>query len=158
VVLIVIGVAGSAFRTERRDVLDPGASMRVGEYSLLYEGATSERTPEKQVNTATIQVARGGDVVATLEPQRNFHFAQDQAQSEVAIRTTPLEDLYVVVTSFDQDGAAAVRAFVNPLVWWIWIGAAVMLAGMGVILSSASPVTVAAPVRPAAREPAVALR
>jgi cytochrome c-type biogenesis protein CcmF len=158
VVLIVIGVAGSAFRTERREVLDAGSSMRAGEYTLTYEGRIAETTPEKQVNTAAIEVTRGGSHVTTLRPQRNFHFAQEQWQSEVSIRTTPLEDLYVVVTSIDQDGAAGVRAFVNPLVWWIWAGAAVMLAGMGVILSSASPVTVAAPARPAAREPAVALR
>jgi cytochrome c-type biogenesis protein CcmF len=158
VVLIVIGIAGAAFRTERQEVLDPGQTMNVGEYTLTYEGRTSGTTSEKQINTATIQVTRGGSHVTTLRPQRNFHFAQDQAQSEVAIRTTPLEDLYVVVTSFDQDGAAAVRAFVNPLVWWIWLGAVVMLAGITVVLSGATPVAVTAPARPPAREPAVALR
>ena len=62
--------------------------------------------------------------MGSLAPQRNFHLAQQQPQSEVAIRTGPVEDLYVVVTSFDADGAAAIRAFVNPLTWWIWIGAA----------------------------------
>jgi cytochrome c-type biogenesis protein CcmF len=158
VVLIVIGVAGSAFRTERREVLDPGQAMNVGEYTLTYEGRTTGTTPEKQVNTATIEVTRGGSHVTTLRPQRNFHFAQDQAQSEVAIRTTPLEDLYVVVTSFDPDGGAGIRAFVNPLVWWIWLGAVVMLAGITVVLSGPTPVAVAAPARPTAREPAVALR
>ncbi|HEY7874064.1 MAG TPA: heme lyase CcmF/NrfE family subunit [Actinomycetota bacterium] len=158
VVLIVIGVAGGAFRTERQEVLDPGQAMNVGAYTLAYEGRTSQATDEKQVNVATIEVTRGGDHVTTLRPQRNFHFAQEQGQSEVAIRTTPLEDLYVVVTSFDADGAAAVRAFVNPLVWWIWLGAAVMLAGITVVLSGAAPVAVAAPARPTAREPAVALR
>jgi hypothetical protein len=70
-----------------------------------------------------------------LRPQRNFHLAQRQTQSEVAIRTTPVEDLYVVLTSFDPDGAVVVRAFVNPLTWWIWAGAAVMLAGMSVLLT-----------------------
>ena len=158
VLLIVLGIAGSAWRVERQAVLEPGATMKVGNYVLAYEGSKSTTTDEKQVNTATIEVSRGGSHVTTLLPQRNFHFAQDQPQSEVAIRSTPLEDLYVVVTSFDRDGSAAIRAFVNPLIWWIWIGAAVMLLGMLVLLTGGAPVAAAAPARPPAREPAVALR
>jgi cytochrome c-type biogenesis protein CcmF len=92
-------------------------------------------------------VEREGEPVAMLRPQRNVHRAQRQAQSEVAIRTTPVDDLYVVVTSFDSDGAAAVRAFVNPLTWWIWAGAVVMAAGMALILGGrrAQPTVAPAP-------------
>jgi cytochrome c-type biogenesis protein CcmF len=156
VVLIVIGISGSAFRTERQALLQTGQSMKVGSYTLNYEGRTSRSTPEKEIFQATIDVTRGGSHVTTLYPQRNFHLAQQQPQSEVAIRTTPLEDLYVVVTSFDQNGAAALRAFVNPLTWWIWMGAVVMLAGMVVILSSAYPVAAAAAVPALVREPVTA--
>ncbi|MDQ3878529.1 MAG: heme lyase CcmF/NrfE family subunit [Actinomycetota bacterium] len=145
VLLIVIGIAGQAFKTERQAVMQTGDSMRVGNYVLTYEGRTQSETAEKQVNAATLDVTRGGKRITTLTPQRNFHFAQQQPQSEVAIRTTPLEDLYVVVTSFDTNGAAAVRAFVNPLTWWIWVGAFVMLLGMGVLLSSPAPVAAARP-------------
>jgi cytochrome c-type biogenesis protein CcmF len=84
--------------------------------------------------------------VTTLQPQRNFHVAQQQPQSEVAIRTTPVEDLYAVVTSFDPDGGAAIRAFINPLTWWIWAGAVVMLGGILIVMSG-EPVGVRAPVR-----------
>jgi cytochrome c-type biogenesis protein CcmF len=159
VLLIVLGIAGSAWRVERSKPLQPGQAMQVGSYTLTYEGREQTSTAEKQVNTATIDVSRGGSHVTTLFPQRNFHFAQDQPQSEVAIRTTPLEDLYVVVTSFDTDGTAAIRAFVNPLTWWIWLGAAVMLFGMIVLLTGATPVAATALARPPARrEPAVVLR
>ncbi len=132
--------------------------MRVGEYTLTYAERERSETPEKQVNTARITVTRGGEPVTTLFPQRNFHFAQGQPQSEVAIRTTPIEDLYVVVTSFDADGAAAIRAFVNPLTWWIWAGAVVMLGGMTILLSSPFPVRAAATARAEVRDVAVATR
>jgi cytochrome c-type biogenesis protein CcmF len=102
-------------------------------------------------------VSRGGDDIGTMRPQRNLHLAQGQWQSEVAIRTNPIEDLYVVVTGFDTDQSAVIRTFVNPLTWWIWAGAAVMLVGMLVIMSGRAPVTVTAAKRvPAKREPAVA--
>lgn len=158
VVLIVIGLAGAAFGTERHALLDVGESMKVGSYTLTYADRQEATTDEKQVNTAVIAVAKAGDAAGTLTPQRNFHFAQRQPQSEVAIRTGPVEDLYVVITSFDQDGGAAIRAFVNPLTWWIWMGAAVMLGGMMILLSSPSPVRAPVRVRAEVREPAVATR
>jgi len=135
VLLIVIGFAGSAFKVERNAFLKPGEAMRVGAYSLTYEGMSQARTSEKQINEATVIVRRGDSRIGVMHPQSNFHFAQRQPQSEVAIRTTPVEDLYVVVTQFDADGSAAIRSFVNPLTWWIWAGTAVMALGMGVLLS-----------------------
>jgi cytochrome c-type biogenesis protein CcmF len=156
VVLIVIGLAGAAFRTERHALLDVGDSMAIGDYTLTYSDLEQASTAEKRSNIAVIDVSRGERAEGSLYPQRNFHLAQEQPQSEVAIRSGPIEDLYVVITSIDQDGAAAVRAFVNPLTWWIWVGAAVMLAGMTILLSSPTPVRAAALVRSEIREPAVA--
>lgn len=155
VILIVIGLSGSAFRSESQELLAVGESMTIGEYTLTYEALNHEQTAEKDINEAELSVARDGDHITTMRPQRNFHFAQEQPQSEVAIRTTPVEDLYVVISSFDQDGTAAVRVFVNPLTWWIWAGAFVMLAGMGVLLSSERPVAVRSAVRKPAPEKVV---
>ena len=156
VVLIVLGFAGSAFRVERSAHLAQGESMRVGDYTLRYEELVRGETEEKEIAQANISATRDGGVVETLEPQRNLHKAQQQFQSEVAIATSPIEDLYVVVTAVDPDGAASVRAFVNPLTWWIWMGAAVMALGMSVLLSEpgrrSATVQATAPVR----KPAVA--
>ena len=158
IVLIVIGFAGAAFKVERQALLSPGESMRVGSYELRYEGERQASTTEKQIVAAEVAVTRGNETIGTLHPQRNFHLAQRQFQSEVAIRTNPIEDLYVVVTGFDADGDAALRAFVNPLTWWIWAGAAVMAVGIGVIMAGRGPQPAPAQVRTAVREPAVATR
>jgi len=157
VLLIVIGFAGNAFKVERRADMAPGDSLDVASYTLTYEGVRTSSTSEKDIFEATLSVNRGDDDLGTMRPQRNLHLAQGQWQSEVAIRTNPIEDLYVVVTGFDTDQSAVIRTFVNPLTWWIWAGAAVMLVGMLVIMSGRAPVTVTAAKRvPAKREPAVA--
>ncbi|MFN2488608.1 MAG: heme lyase CcmF/NrfE family subunit [Actinomycetota bacterium] len=158
VVLLVIGLAGNAFKTESRAELEPGDSMRVGGYTLTFEGLRRSTTPEKEINAAEVAVTGAEGPVATLWPQRNFHLAQQQPQSEVAIRTNPVEDLYVVVTSFDADGTAALRAFVNPLTWWIWAGAFVMALGMSVIMSGPSPAPVEVGAARRMPEPAAATR
>ena len=41
-----------------------------------------------------------------------------------------MADVYVVLAGVDQDGRAAFRVFVNPLVTWIWAGGAVIIAGV----------------------------
>jgi cytochrome c-type biogenesis protein CcmF len=158
VVLIVIGFAGSAFRTERAQHLERGQDMRVGAYTLAYERLENVDSAEKETYRAWIRVERGGDPIGRIYPERNLHLAQNQWQSEVAIRTNPVEDLYVVVTALDPDGAASVRAFVNPLTWWIWMGAAVMLGGIVILFIGGTPRP--APARAPARvtEPAVATR
>ncbi len=158
VVLIVLGFAGSAFRVERSAHLEQGQTMQVGDYTLRYEEGVRGETPEKEIFQANISAARDGEMVETLEPQRNLHIVQQQFQSEVAIASGPVEDLYVVVTAVDPDGGASVRAFVNPLTWWIWAGAGLMAVGMSLLLSegTARPALAAAPSRVA--RPAVATR
>jgi cytochrome c-type biogenesis protein CcmF len=157
VLLIVIGFAGNAFKVERRADMSPGDSLDIGAYTLTYEGMRTGGTPEKDIFEAQVAVARGENQIGVMRPQRNLHLAQGQWQSEVAIRTNPIEDLYVVVTGFDTDESAVIRSFVNPLTWWIWVGAAVMLGGMLIIMSGRAPVTVTSPKRARLeREPAVA--
>jgi cytochrome c biogenesis factor len=91
------------------------------------------------VNITTMQITKAGKPVGQLTPQRNFHLAQRQAQSEIGLRTSLSEDLYLVLTRLDTDGTATIRAWVNPLVAWIWLGGVVMAMGMIVIMSSKPP-------------------
>ena len=158
VVLIVIGFIGNAAKVERHVELERGSSTRIGDYSLRYVEMVSDVTDEKRLFGARLFVTKNGDPLGEMFPQRNFHSAQRQWQSEVAIRSTPVEDLYVVITSFDPDGTASVRAFVNPLTWWIWMGAALMAAGMIFIMGGPSPVAVTASDRRRVGEVAVATR
>ena len=157
VVLIVLGFAGSAFKVERSQHLAEGESMKIGDYTLRYEELVRGETDEKFIFQANIAASDGSDVTL-LEPQRNLHKVQQQFQSEVAIATSPIEDLYVVVTAVDPDGAASIRAFVNPLTWWIWAGAAVMALGMSVLLSEPGRRPEAAAAPAAVRQPAAVAR
>jgi cytochrome c-type biogenesis protein CcmF len=158
VVLIVLGFSGAAFKVERSAHLAEGQSMQVGDYTLIYEELVRGETGEKEIYQANISAHRDGEAVEALSPQRNLHKVQQQYQSEVAIASGPIEDLYVVVTAIDPDGDASVRAFVNPLTWWIWAGAAVMALGMSVLLSETSPATARAKSPARVAKPAVATR
>lgn len=139
VVLIFIGLSGNAFKQSWSGTVAPGSSFRIGDYSVRYDSSRNFATDEKMVNMAVLKIAKGGRDIGTLRPQRNFHFAQRQAQSEIGIRSTLEEDLYIVMTRMDSERRATFRAWVNPLVAWVWLGGCVMAVGMVIIMSARPP-------------------
>jgi cytochrome c-type biogenesis protein CcmF len=88
-------------------------------------------SPNYQYGRATLEVYRGGKLIRTMQPEKRFYKASDgQSTTEVALYSKPLEDLYVVFAGASNDGKRyEITAHLNPLVWWVWFGAAVMVVG-----------------------------
>jgi cytochrome c-type biogenesis protein CcmF len=133
IVLIVIGIIGSqAYQTEVQIALATGESVDVGDYTLVYQDYVYQQIEEdgnKARYQATVDIYRGARRVATIEPERNLHSNVEGAVTEVALRSNLKEDLYVVLASLESDGLAAFQVLINPLVIWLWIGSAVLIAG-----------------------------
>jgi len=80
-------------------------------------------------------VYRDNKRIATLVPEKNFHWNVEQWVTEVAIRTSLKEDLYVILAGFDaEDGSATFQILINPLVVWLWIGGGLLLLGTAVAI------------------------
>ncbi len=130
VVLIFLGITGSsAYQIEQDLVLRPGASAAVGTYTLQYDQLSSVLQPTYEGVIATIQVSRHGRRLTTLYPEKRLYFAQNQPTTEVALRTSLFDDLYVILAGFEPSGVATFKVFVNPLVLWLWIGGLVIVMG-----------------------------
>ncbi len=131
VVLIFVGLAGNAFNRETTQQLSTGQEMRIGDYSLKMAGFRQGVTANYQYGQVTLDAYKNGNLVQTLRPeQRIFNTGERQTTTTVALYSTPVEDLYVVFAGISEDGLVCqIKAYVNPLVFWIWFGAAVMLFG-----------------------------
>ena len=79
-------------------------------------------------------VYQGSRRIATLVPEKNFHWNVEQWVTEVAIRTSLKEDLYVILASMAEDGSATFQILINPLVVWLWIGGGLLLVGSAVAI------------------------
>jgi len=151
VAIIAIGIVGSTFfQTERRVVLNEGESIEVAEYTLVYEELVETRTSDAQVFTARMDVLVDGSDKGVIEAKRFFYngFA-DQPTTQVAVNTVGFDDVYVMLTEWDETGAANLHIFINPLVPWIWVGGLIYLFGMVVIFWPAPVVRRAAATAPA---------
>ncbi len=65
-----------------------------------------------------------------MYPEQRFYKASEQRSTIVANRSGVREDLYLVFAGTNPDnGRPIIKAHLNPLVWWIWMGAHVILIG-----------------------------
>src|SRR6185436_15891493 len=131
VILIIVGITGSSvFKQEATATLARGESFALGRFTLTFEDMVSRDTPNHEFLGARLAVAAGGQSLGTLLPGQNFYKAGQSPSSEVDIRSSLREDLYLLMTGFDpQVGRVTVKGYLNPLIAWIWIGGGVLILG-----------------------------
>ncbi len=130
IVLLFVGFAGLAFRSEAKSLMQEGDLLRVKDYLLRCETLTSGDTPNYTYQRASFSVVKNGRALGAAEPERRFYKASQQPITHVSIRTSLAEDLYTVLAGQDpESGKAIVEVFVNPLVMWVWIGGIALVLG-----------------------------
>jgi len=149
VIVIMIGFAGSAFNKDKEQEMGFGDRMTLGSYTLVCQSYTQDDNPNYGSEWAVINVWKGGKQLGTLYPERRFYKASQQTSTMPRVRSTPAEDLYLVYEGINQDtGRPIIKAHLNPLVMWIWVGVWIMIAGtLLALVPNAVPVRVPAPVR-----------
>src|SRR5436309_1156885 len=131
VVSIFVAIAASsAFRIEAQETLKPGDDRAAGKFRLRYERITSDENAHLSRPAAEVSVWRDGRRIWSLLPEKRFYKKPEQPTTEVAMRSTLSEDLYLVLGSYDPpSGLVTLQAYVNPLVSWLWIGGVIMAGG-----------------------------
>ena len=130
VVVLFIGFAGStAFTTSGDLALTPGQRGEVAGLEFEYDSALRERDEHRGTVGVNLRVFDDGNEIATMKPRTNFYFVDEQRSTEIAIRSTPQRDIYIVLVGLSEGGVARISVFVNPLVMWIWIAGAIIAIG-----------------------------
>jgi cytochrome c-type biogenesis protein CcmF len=130
IILLFAGMAGSALSTERDAVLAKGETVSVKQYTVRFDGGGSYTQGPRLITEAMLTVFEDGRKIAVMRPQRNVHTQrEEQVMTEVAIRTTLREDLYIILSGLGDDGRANFRIIINPLMMWMWIGAGILTIG-----------------------------
>jgi len=128
-VMILAGTAGSVFNEERLENIRPGGEVQIQDYRLRY--LTADAIPAQHYGGATARLAlyQADRPIATMVPQKRMYWLEQQPASIPSIHSTLREDLYVILTAVEADGSATLKIYRNPLVNWIWFGAAIFVLG-----------------------------
>ncbi|MCF6275985.1 MAG: heme lyase CcmF/NrfE family subunit, partial [Robiginitomaculum sp.] len=136
IAICVVGItAMSVWASEDAKVMKLGESMTVSGYVFTLTNMTpgAERNFQKMVGE--VAVTNEGRKVATLKSARRFYQVRDMITTEAGIQVRPMRNLYVGVGEGDAEKGWVVRAYVHPMVNWIWLGALMIaLAGFVSIL------------------------
>ncbi|MCB0211708.1 MAG: heme lyase CcmF/NrfE family subunit, partial [Anaerolineae bacterium] len=137
VILVAIGIIGSRFyQVETQKNLAVGESMTIssdliGTYELTYQGLREGQSPDdRQIIEALLTVNFNGQPAGEIAPIREFFVVQQQPMTIPDKRSTLADDLYVILAGWEGTGETATfKAYINPLVNWIWVGGVVFILG-----------------------------
>jgi cytochrome c-type biogenesis protein CcmF len=151
--LIFIGVLGTPLNRTAEKEMGYGDKIEIGPYTLVSRSFTQDETANYSSSIAILDVYRGGKMITTLYPESRFFTATQQPQHMPSVYSPLREDLYVVFEGQNQDtGRPIIKAHLNPLVSWLWLGVLVMLFGTALALFPNAP----APVRAVVSAPVAA--
>jgi len=142
IALMFLGFAGQQFKVDEQVLLKPGqhATIRhqvIGhDYVVRHDALKVTDDGQKQMVTGHITILRNGNEIAKMYPARWFFRKHEQEPTtQVAIRRTPSDDLYIVLGGYNLgDQSASLQVVINPLVTWIWVGFGVLFLGAGIAL------------------------
>jgi cytochrome c-type biogenesis protein CcmF len=134
--VVVIGLAGLAFNQEKEQEMGLGDKLQIGHYTLVGQDYTQDDNANYRSEAALLDVYKDGKLVGQMTPElRSFKANGGQTDHIVAIRHFPLEDLYVIYEGQNPDnGHTIIKARVNPLVSYVWIGVMLLVFGTGLAL------------------------
>jgi len=145
IVLLFVGFAGMAFKTETEATLRPGESAQLKGsdghlYTFTHLGISQYNALNRQVTAALLDVRRDGKDIGRLRTEKRQHVdalgnPTFEPSTEVGIMSGLRVDLYVVLAGLVNGTEQAVFRFtINPLVWWVWFGGFVLVIGGLIVL------------------------
>jgi cytochrome c-type biogenesis protein CcmF len=128
--VVIAGITSSNTWTQERIVdARPGDKIALAGYTIVLDAVNQVSGPDYTATRADMRLLRKDREIAQLHPEKRFFPVENGSATGVAIRTNLLSDLYAVIGDPDGKGGYTLRLYWNPLVPWIWLGAAAMALG-----------------------------
>jgi cytochrome c-type biogenesis protein CcmF len=110
-----------------------GDTVEIGGYTAKLLGVTQVPGPNYTALRGDVELSRGGQVLARLNPEKRSYFSSQMPMTETAIDSNFTRDLYVSLGEpLNAKGAApvwSVRVYYKPFIVWIWGGCLFMALG-----------------------------
>ncbi|MFH1524263.1 MAG: cytochrome c-type biogenesis CcmF C-terminal domain-containing protein, partial [Chloroflexota bacterium] len=127
--LAIVGI--QVFQTSTQKSLAVGESIQLDGYTIRYDSlAQFPYVDGRLVTRAVVSVFRGEKYLGELYPRYDY-YPSGQPMTIPAIRSTLVDDLYIILVNWEDVSAQQTpfRVYHNPLVIWLWIGSFVLVFG-----------------------------
>ena len=135
VAILAVGVISShAYSDEVLKTVNTGDSFTIGDYKLTFNSLSERTKGSNEIVHADMTVTYQGEKMGKIMPEKVFYDNWPEPSTEVEIKTNLKEDLYLVLSSWENRDKATFLVKVNPFVSWIWAGGFIMVLGIAVAL------------------------
>lgn len=131
IALMAIGIIGSQnFDVETMKTVAIGETIKLENFEVTYEELGQKREGMNDVVYAVLSVKKDGKNIGQVIPEKIFFGNNNQPPStRVGLSSSWKEDLYTVLSAWEEDKRATFVVRINPLVKWIWTGGIVVIIG-----------------------------
>jgi cytochrome c-type biogenesis protein CcmF len=130
IAFIAMGIIGSQnYDVQTMKTVNLGDSIELKDYRINYERLDQKREGINDIVYAEMTVFKNGKRIGTIQPEKVFYGNWDQPSSEVGLISSLKEDLYVVLSDWEDDGKATFIVKINPMITWLWIGSFMIVIG-----------------------------
>ncbi len=143
----VIGIAATAWETERIVTMRPGDVQHVGgAYSARLDAVFPRTGPNFQEDVALMTIFRGDQEIGQRETSKRFFPARNMPTTQAGLHTVGFSQVYLSFGEPQPDGSLGLRMYYKPLILLIWIGTVITALGAGISMTDRR-FRVGAPVR-----------
>ena len=146
VLVMGIGVIGSLnFQVQTQRSIAPGGQMQVGDYTITYDHGLAcdpsagpitgectswytDRGKDIAVIAGYLTVQKAGQPPQQVTPYREVFLNGTGELTPPGVLSTVGEDLYLLYLG-EQSGFGTIKAFINPLIQFLWLGGIILVIG-----------------------------
>jgi cytochrome c-type biogenesis protein CcmF len=146
VLVMGIGVIGSLnYQVQTQRSLAPGGQMQVGPYTITYERALTcdpssgqmsadcaewytERGRDIAIVAGYMTIEKAGQAPIRVAPYREIFLNGTGELTPPGVLSTAGEDLYLLFLG-EQSGFGTIKAYINPLIQFLWVGGIILVIG-----------------------------
>ncbi|MBN2270285.1 MAG: cytochrome c biogenesis protein CcsA [Sedimentisphaerales bacterium] len=131
VVIVLVSAGLSGAEKSIRTSLEKGGKLMLGDWEFVYDSFETISSNGEEKAGPRILLLKSDRRRASLWPYRSTYPARPQigAKSRAAIDIGVFEDVCVSFEELTSDGKVAITAKIKPFMLWLWIGAALIIAG-----------------------------
>ncbi|WP_316569647.1 heme lyase CcmF/NrfE family subunit [Neobacillus sp. YIM B06451] len=130
IAFIALGIIGSQnYDHETMKTIPIGGSMEIDDYRINYDKLDQKSEGINDIVYADLTIFKNGKRLGSYEVEKVFYGNWDQPSSEVALISSVKEDLYIILSAWENDGRATFIVKVIPMMTWMWFGSFLIVIG-----------------------------
>jgi cytochrome c-type biogenesis protein CcmF len=130
IIFFAIGVSGNFYNQETSFTLKPEEAKQFGDYTIKFDEIKYSKEQNTERYGALLRIFQNDKQVTTLTPVKAYYPTSQQPMTEVAIHRTVPEDLYISLSSINENGSVTLSLFINPLINFVWLSIVIIFIGV----------------------------